>query len=402
MSSSARNPATLLTHAGRPHGAAVTVNPVVARTSTVVFDSMATLQGALTGHAAGERPLLYGRKGTSTTHALEDVLTELEGGHRTRLFGSGLAAIACTFLAFLRPGDHALVIDSCYAPVRKFCMQYLEGRGISVDFFQADLVDLASKLRPNTRLVWAECPGSLIYEMCDLPALVRTVRACGDAVIAVDNTWGSGLLYRPLALGADVSVMAGTKYIVGHSDAMLGVAVASAAAWAPLALTAELLGHSVGADDAYLALRGLRTMSVRMAHQQSSTLQVARWLQAHTAVRRVFHPALPEDPGHAIWQRDFHGANGLLSIEFPPALTEHHAHAFADALRLFGLGHSWGGFESLVLPVAAGEVRSLAHLEGAGSLVRLHIGLEDPRDLIDDLAQALAAMRMEVSEPPAS
>ncbi|GMV48174.1 MAG: cystathionine gamma-synthase [Pseudomonadota bacterium] len=387
-----RRPATLLTHAGRPAGRTVTVNPPVARTSTVLFDSVATLLQTLAGHAAGERPLLYGRKGTATTQALEDVLTELEGGYRTRLFGSGLAAIAATFLACTRPGDHVLVIDSCYEPVRKLCAQYLGPRGVQVAYFQPDLSDLDAKLHADTRLVWAECPGSLIFEMCDLPALVRQVRARGDALVAVDNTWGSGLLYRPLALGADLSVVAGTKYVVGHSDVMLGLAVANERAWPVLAATAELLGHSVSPDDAYLALRGLRTLAVRMRRQGESALTVARWLQQQPAIAAVFCPALPDDPGHALWQRDFSGANGLLSIEFQPRVGRAQMHAFVDALQLFGLGHSWGGYESLALPVDVGAARSLGGWAGRGPVVRLHVGLEDAQDLVADLEQALSAV----------
>ncbi|MFO1291664.1 MAG: cystathionine beta-lyase [Rubrivivax sp.] len=386
-----RRPATLLTHAGRPAGRTVTVNPPVARTSTVVFDSVATLEQTLASHAAGGRPLLYGRKGTATTQALEDVLTELEGGYRTRLFGSGLAAIAGTFLACTRPGDHVLVIDSCYEPVRKLCAQYLGPRAVRVEYFKPDLSDLDAKLRAETRLVWAECPGSLIFEMCDLPALVRQVRKRGDALVAVDNTWGSGLLYRPLALGADLSVVAGTKYVVGHSDVMLGLVVSTERAWPTLAATAELLGHSVSPDDAYLALRGLRTLATRLRQHGESALTLARWLQQQPAVATVFHPALPEDPGHALWQRDFGGANGLLAVEFEPRVSRSQLHAFVDALQLFGLGHSWGGFESLVLPVDVGAARSLTGWAGRGLVVRLHVGLEDPQDLMADLEQALSA-----------
>lgn len=385
----ARRTATLLTHLGRPVGATVTVNPPVARTSTVLFESMATLQRTLQGHAAGQRPLLYGRKGTATTQALEDVLTALEGGHRTRLFGSGLAAIAATFLAFAHPGDHVLVIDTCYEPVRKLCAQYLAPRGVQVEYFRADLSDLECKLHGHTRLVWAECPGSLVFEMCDLPALVQRVRQRGDAVVAVDNTWASGLLYQPLALGADLSVVAGTKYLVGHSDVMLGVVVAHERAWPALANVAELLGHAVSPDDAYLALRGVRTLATRLRQHGESALAVAQWLQAQPAIARVFHPALPQDPGHALWRRDFSGANGLLAIEFQPCLATAKVHAFVDALQLFGLGHSWGGYESLALPVDVASARSLTCWAGRGPIVRLHVGLEDAQDLIDDLEQAL-------------
>ncbi|QHE84485.1 cystathionine beta-lyase [Hydrogenophaga sp. BPS33] len=383
-------PATLVTHGGRPQGARVTVNPPVARTSTVVFDSMATLQKALAERTRHERGLLYGRKGSSTGDALEDVLTALEGGHRTRLFGSGLAAISCTLLACVRPGDHVLVIDSCYDPVRRLCAQYLEPMGVAVDFFRPDLSDFAAQIRPETRLVWAECPGTLLYEMCDLPALVALTRQHGHITVAVDNTWGSGLLYHPLALGADISVVAGTKYLVGHSDVMLGaVTTREPGAFHRVADMADLLGHSVSPDDAYLALRGVRTLTVRLRQHQANALTVAQWLQQQAAVRTVFYPALPEDPGHALWQRDCNGANGLVSIEFQPTVSEAQTHAFVNALQWFGIGHSWGGYESLALPMRPARALEGSDWPGRGQLVRLHIGLEDSGDLIADLAQAL-------------
>lgn len=384
------HPATVVTHAGRPKGARVPVNPPVARTSTVLFDSMATLQEALAERTRHERGLLYGRKGTPTSDALEDVLTALEGGERCRLFGSGLAAIACTLIASVRPGDHVLVIDSCYDPVRRICAQYLTPMGVSFDFFRPDLADLSEKIRPNTRLVWAECPGSLLYEMCDLPALVAITRQHQDITVAVDNTWGSSLLYQPLALGADISVVAGTKYLVGHSDVMLGAVVTRTPAMSHrIADMADLLGHAVSPDDAALALRGVRTLSVRMQQHQANALHIAQWLQHQPTIHTVFHPALPDDPGHALWRRDFQGANGLVTIEFRPDVSEQQSHTFVEALQWFGLGHSWGGYESLALPMNPASSRTLRSWEGRGRVVRLHVGLEDPGDLVADLAQAL-------------
>lgn len=385
--------ATVVTHGGRPQGQRVTVNPPVARTSTVVFDTMATLKEALAERTRHERGLLYGRKGSSTGDALEDVLTALEGGDRTRLFGSGLAAISCTLLACVRPGDHVLVIDSCYDPVRRLCAQYLAPMGISVDFFRPDLADFADKIRPETRLVWAECPGTLLYEMCDLPALVALTRQHGHITVAVDNTWGSSLLYHPLALGADISVVAGTKYLVGHSDVMLGAVITREPAVSHrIADMADLLGHCTSPDDAYLALRGVRTLAVRMSRHEANALQVAQWLQQQPLVRTVFHPALPDDPGHALWQRDCSGANGLVSIEFDPSVSEQQTHAFVDALQWFGIGHSWGGYESLALPMHLGHTLADGAGTVRGQLVRLHIGLEDCDDLIADLAQGLARL----------
>lgn len=383
--------ATVVTHGGRPQGTRVTVNPPVARTSTVVFDSMATLKEALAERTRHERGLLYGRKGSATGDALEDVLTALEGGDRTRLFGSGLAAISCTVLACVRPGDHVLVIDSCYDPVRRLCAQYLAPMGVAYDFFRPDLADFADKIRPETRLVWAECPGTLLYEMCDLPALVAIAKRHDNITVAVDNTWGSSLLYHPLALGADISVVAGTKYLVGHSDVMLGAVITrEPAASHRIADMADLLGHTVSPDDAYLALRGVRTLTVRMQQHQTNALRVAQWLQQQPIIRTVFHPALASDPGHALWQRDCKGANGLVSIEFDPAVSEAQTHAFVEALQWFGIGHSWGGYESLALPMHVGGTLPDDKVAERGQLVRLHVGLEDCNDLIADLAHALA------------
>jgi len=381
--------ATLITHGGRPEGAKVTVNPVVARTSTVVFDSMATLREAVAGRSRHERGLLYGRKGSSTGDALEDVVTALESGERTRLFGSGLAAITCAILSAVRAGDHILIIDSCYEPVRRFSAQYLASMGVSHDFFRPDLTDLAGKIRPETRLIWAECPGSVTFEMCDLPALVAVARQHENIVVAVDNTWGSGLMYRPLEHGADMSVMAATKYLVGHSDVMLGTVTTNAVAWPRLEEVADLMGHSVSPDDVYLGLRGVRTMAVRMERQQESALQLARWLQRQPMIRRVFCPALADDPGHAIWKRDFDGGNGLLSIEFAPEVNGATVDRFVESLQLFSLGHSWGGYESLALPMHVPSRQRLEDLGIQGSIVRLHVGLEDPQDLLQDLGGAL-------------
>lgn len=381
--------ATMLTHGGRPEGARVTVNPVVARTSTVVFDSMATLREALAGRARHERGLLYGRKGSSTGDALEDVVAALESGERTRLFSSGLAAITCAILSVVRAGDHILIVDSCYEPVRKFSVQYLASMGVSHDFFKPDLSDLTGKIRPETRLIWAESPGSVTFEMCDLPALVGIARRHENIIVAVDNTWGSGLMYRPLEHGADMSVMAATKYLVGHSDVMLGTVTTNARTWPRLEEVADLMGHSVSPDDVYLALRGVRTMAVRMERQQESALVLAKWLQQQPPIRRVFCPALPEDPGHSIWKRDFNGGNGLLSIEFVPEVTAAMVDRFVESLELFSIGHSWGGYESLALPMHAPSAQRQEDLGIKGNMVRLHVGLEDPQDLLLDLESAL-------------
>jgi cystathionine beta-lyase len=400
-------PRTRMVHSGRPGrdsggaaAAAMPVNPPVERTSTVLFESMAAMREVHARRASGERLLSYGRRGTSTAFALEDAITDMENGYRTRLFPSGLAAIAATFLAFLRPGDHVAIADSVYEPVRRaVCVDVLEPYGIHYSFFAADASDLEAQLRPSTRLIYAECPGSLVFEMVDLRRVAKVARARG-IIVAADNTWGSGYLYHPLELGADVSVIAATKYIVGHSDVMLGAVVTNEAAWHPLARTAYGLGHVVSPDDAYLALRGLRSMAARLVMHQQHAMQVIEWIKTRPEIRRVFYPALPEHPGHELWKRDFSGACGLFSIEFRPEVVAGIAHErgtdlqspidrFVDALKLFGLGASWGGFESLVLPENVAATRTVADWSKAGPVIRFHVGLEDPDDLVDDLAQAM-------------
>jgi len=371
---------------GRP------VNPPLVRASTVLFDSVAQ-QLDLRARRDSERNFIYGARGNPTNFALEDLVTELEGGFRTRLFPTGLAAIGMVLLACLKPGDHLLMSDGVYEPARHLVRSFLVPRGIECSFFAADGSDAARLMRPNTRVVYAECPGSLLYEMCDLPALAALAHEAG-ALLVADNTWGSGLQYRPLALGADISVMAATKYLGGHSDVMMGTACATEAAWAPLNQTCDAFGMTVSPDDAWLVLRGARTMGVRLAQHQRQALEVARWLQRRSEVARVFHPALPGDAAHALWLRDCHGSNGLLSFEFAPAIGHDSASRWVDALGLFGIGASWGGYESMVGLYDLGHSRGAAWT-GRGLLVRLHIGLEEVEALLADLAQAFDAIACE-------
>ncbi len=385
---------TRLLHAGRPAPSATTgvapVNVPTVRTSTVRFASTEAYRDVFRRRAAGERIPSYGRQGMDTHQALEDALCLLEGGERCFLAPSGVAAISFAMLALLSPGDHVLVTDSVYGPVRKLDSSLLQRLGIEVTYFRPDAADLAAQLRPNTRVVYAEAPGSLLFEMHDLPALARLAHEHG-ALLVADNTWGTGHLYPALDLGADVSVVAATKYVSGHSDVMMGaVIVRDAALGKRLHDTYYALGLTVGADDASLALRGIRTLPVRLAQHERHALDVARHLAAHPAVSRVYCPALPEDPGHALWQRDCLGTNGLLSFSLADA---DHARAcrIVDALTLFGIGFSWGGYESLVQLVEAGDlVGHSAWQEADRPLLRLHIGLEHPADLIADLDQALA------------
>ncbi len=380
-------PATRLLRAGRPHHG--WVNTPVTRASTYVFDSVAEWRDTR-ARREQERLPSYGARGTDSTHALEDALVELEQGHRAALYPTGQAAIAMVLLAFLRAGDHVLVTDAVYEPVRRFCAEHLTRLGIDYTFYRPDGVGIEAMMRPNTRMIYAEAPGSLTYEMPDLRDLSTAARK-HDCWLAVDNTWASGLIYKPLTLGADISVMAATKYLGGHADVMMGAVVTNSRAWSLLERANIDFGQTVGADDAFLVLRGMRSLPLRMAQHARNAMQVATWLQARPEIARVLCPALPGDPSHAIWRRDCTGANGLLTLELDGAFSAADAERLIDALNLFGIGASWGGFESLVIPAKL-DTRALPQSTPRGAMLRLHIGLEDPEDLIDDLEQGLSAM----------
>ncbi len=388
---------TRLVHAGSPaltQGAGP-VNVPVVRTSTVRFADTATQAALNQQRAAGDRVATYGRHGLDTHQALEEAVALLEGGYRTVLAPSGLAAITLVLLATLAPGDHALVADSVYSPVRKVDKSLLARYGIEVEYFSPGQDALEPLIRPSTRLLYLESPSSLLFEVLDLPALAATARRHG-LWVAADNTWSGGLYYQPLALGAHISIQAATKYLAGHSDVMMGVVTVDSAELAQrIGATYDALGLSVGADDAYLTLRGLRTLDVRLARHQVNALAVAQYLATHPDVSRVFHPALPEDPGHALWRRDFSGASGLVSFAFDhPDPTA--ASRFIDALQYFSIGASWGGYESLALeaaPQRLAEHSLWKQVSGQQSVVRLHIGLENPQDLIGDLERAFSSTR---------
>ena len=385
---------TYLQHAGSgsfdPASGAGPVSLPAVRTSTVRFQDLASLERAQAGKARGERVATYGRVGLDTHAALEQVFCQLEGGQRACLAPSGLAAISLALLALTRQGDHVLATDSVYGPVRYLHRQVLSRYGVGMDFCAGTTEALAGALRPTTRVLYTESPGSLLFEMLDLPALAAFARDHG-LVLVVDNTWGSGYIYQPLRLGAHVSVVAGTKYVGGHSDLMLGAVVANDEALvSAITDTHYALGLTVSADDAWLALRGVRTLPLRMQQAASNALAVCEYLASRAEVTRIFHPAWPDDPGHALWRRDCTGSNGMLSVAL--TLDGAAARRLVDALRLFGIGFSWGGFESLVQWVEP-EALSGHHYWGneGGSVLRLHIGLESPDDLIADLAQAFAA-----------
>ncbi|APX74356.1 cystathionine beta-lyase [Achromobacter insolitus] len=388
---------TRLVHAGLPEltQGSGPVNVPVVRTSTVRFADTATQAALGRQRAAGERIATYGRHGLDTHQALEEAVASLEGGYRTVLAPSGLSAIVLVLLATLAPGEHALVADSVYSPVRKVDRALLQRYGIEVEYFSATRDALEPLIRPNTRLLYLESPSSLLYEVQDLPALAAVARRHG-VLVAADNTWSGGLYYQPLALGAHLSIQAATKYLAGHSDVMMGVVtVDSAELAARLGATHDALGLSVGADDAYLTLRGLRTLDVRLARHYENALAVAEYLARHDDVANVYYPALAQDPGHAVWRRDFSGASGLVSFAFrhPDASA---ASRFIDALRYFSIGASWGGYESLALEAAPERLAEHRYWRDglpASSVVRLHLGLESPLDLIGDLERAFAATR---------
>ncbi|WP_440830640.1 cystathionine beta-lyase [Pseudomonas fragariae (ex Marin et al. 2024)] len=377
---------TALSQRGRSAGSGpgIAVNPPVVRLSTVLFDSLESLRQAEIRTTGPERSLTYGANGNPTAFALQDLISELEGAHGTCLYPTGLAAAAQMFQSFLRPGDHVLITESVYGPVRRLAKTMLTAFDIQFDFYAADGSNVESLLKANTRMIYAEVPGSLTFDMCDLPALSQLCKA-RNLLLAVDNSWGSGVLYKPLALGADISLMALTKYVAGHSDVMMGSVSTTEAHWHTLKTMNTAVGNTVSPDDAYLVLRGARSLAARMAMHERHALQIAQWLQAQPQVARVLYPALPDDPGHAIWKRDFHGCNGLLSFEFNTA-DRQVLDRFTGALKLFGIGYSWGGFESLIT-----EVEQHGPERGAGPMLRLQVGLESPEDLIADLRNGFAA-----------
>ena len=366
------------------------VNTPVMRASTVVYENVAAMRETIARATQGrEKVLYYGRRGTPTHWTLQEAITELAGAADTVLAPSGLAACTLAILGCVKAGDHILVTDSIYEPTRGFCEGFLKSFGVETTYYDPLVgAGVARLFKANTTLVMCESPGSLTFEVQDLPAIATAAHHHG-AKVAVDNTWATPLFCQPLALGADLSIEAGTKYIVGHSDVLIGAVSGTAEAIAGVQKASHALGYAVSPDDVYLATRGLRTLAVRLARHQQNALAVARWLQSQPQVQRVLYPALPNDPGHALWKRDFSGASGLLGVIFKRS-SEAAMAAMIDRLELFGLGFSWGGFESLVAPLAPGAARSATAWTAPQPGVRLHIGLEDPEDLIEDLAKGLA------------
>ncbi|HBS3700477.1 TPA: cystathionine beta-lyase [Klebsiella quasipneumoniae subsp. quasipneumoniae] len=369
------------------------VNSVIQRASSLVFDTVEAKKHATRNRANGE--LFYGRRGTLTHFSLQEAMCELEGGAGCALFPCGAAAVANTILAFVEQGDHVLMTNTAYEPSQDFCTKILAKLGVTTSWFDPLIgADIARLVRPETCVVFLESPGSITMEVHDVPAIVAAVRQVApEAIIMIDNTWAAGILFKALDFGIDISIQAGTKYLIGHSDAMVGTAVANARCWPQLRENAYLMGQMLDADTAYMTSRGLRTLGVRLRQHHESSLRIAEWLAQHPQVARVNHPALPGSKGHEFWKRDFTGSSGLFSFVLNKRLNDAELAAYLDNFSLFSMAYSWGGFESLILanqPEQIAHIRPDAEVDFSGTLIRLHIGLENVDDLQADLAAGFA------------
>jgi len=385
----ARHRETLLAHLGRdPASHFGTVNTPVFHASTLLFESVEAFQ------EAGRRRLekgtsSYGRQGTPTTFAFEDTVAALEGGYGGVALSSGLQAVTVVLMSFATAGSHLLMPDSVYYPARRICDELLHRLGVETTYYDPTIgAGIAELIRDNTALVYLEAPGSLTFEMQDVPAIVAAAKAAGVPT-AIDNTWATPLFFQPLSLGVDVVLHAATKYLVGHSDAMLGVVVSGEAHYELLRRTSQFLGCAAAPDDVYLGLRGLRTLAVRLDRHQANALRLVEWLGQRPEVDRLLYPALPSDPGHAIWRRDFAGASGLFGFTLKPCKRDA-VLALIDGLELYGIGASWGGYESLILLTDPDAMRSVTRWQPAGPTLRIHAGLEHSDDLIADLDAGFA------------
>ena len=380
---------TTLVHAGRKkrftQGA---VNPVVQRASSLVFDTIADKKHCTKNRYKGE--LFYGRRGTLTHFALQDLMCEMEGGAGCYLYPCGAAAVTNAILSFVETGDHVLMTGAAYEPTQDFCNVILKKMHIDTTYYDPMIgTEIAKLVQSNTKVLFLESPSSLTMEVPDIPAIVKAVRAVSpEIVIMIDNTWAAGVLFKALEHGIDISIQAGTKYLVGHSDIMIGTAVANARTWDKLREHSYLMGQMVDADSAYTTARGIRTLGVRLKQHHESSLKVAKWLSEHPQVKAVYHPALPSCPGHENFKRDFTGASGLFSFELHKRLNDEELSAFMDHFDLFTMAYSWGGFESLILcnqPEEIAKIRPGIERKLTGSLIRVHIGFEDTDELIADL-----------------
>jgi cystathionine beta-lyase len=375
-------PATKVVHSGRaPHDYFGFVNPPVYRGSTVLFPTAEKLWKR-------DQPYTYGRTSTPTVRAMEEALADIEGADACALTGSGYQAVSAAILAFVKSGDHILMVDNVYQPTRKFCDYMLAKLGVETTYYDPLIGSGITELvRPNTRVIFTESPGSQTFEVQDIPAIAK-VAAERDIWLLMDNTWATPLYFRPFDHGVDVSIHAATKYIVGHADAMLGAIMSTPRAAKHIAHSKDLLGISPGSEETYLGMRGLRTLATRLAQHQRSALEIARWLEGRPEVSRVLHPGLQSHPQHALWKRDFLGSSGLFGVVLKPGSDKAVA-AMLDDLRLFGMGFSWGGYESLVIPFDASTYRTATKWKPEGPTLRLHIGLEDVDDLRADLDAGL-------------
>ncbi|UWX92616.1 cystathionine beta-lyase [Enterobacter mori] len=365
------------------------VNSVIQRASSLVFDTVEEKKNATRNRAKGG--LFYGRRGTLTHFSLQEAMCELEGGAGCALFPCGAAAVANTILAFVEQGDHILMTNTAYEPSQDFCTKILSKLGVTTGWFDPLIGEgIAELIQPNTRIVFLESPGSITMEVHDVPAIVKAVRSkAPDAIIMIDNTWAAGVLFKALEFDIDISIQAATKYLIGHSDGMIGTAVSNARCWDQLRENAYLMGQMVDADTAYMTSRGIRTLGVRLRQHHESSLRVAEWLAQHPQVERVNHPALPGSKGHEFWQRDFTGSSGLFSFVLKKRLNNDELASYLDNFTLFSMAYSWGGFESLILPSQPEQIAALrpgGEVDFSGTLIRLHIGLENVDDLIADLS----------------
>lgn len=387
------NFATKFVHAGRKSRYTQgSVNSVIQRASSLVFDTIADKKEATRNRYKGA--LFYGRRGTLTHFALQDAMCELEGGAGCYLYPCGAAAVTNSILAFVSQGDHVLMTGAAYEPTQDFCNIVLKRMGVETTYYDPLIANsIAGFVQPNTKVLFLESPSSLTMEVPDIPALVKAVRAKNpDIVIMIDNTWAAGVLFPALEYGIDISIQAGTKYLVGHSDAMIGTAVSNARCWDQLRENSYLMGQMVDADTAYVTARGLRTLGIRLKQHEENSIQIARWLAQRPEVKAVYHPALPSCPGHENFKRDFKGSSGLFSFELCKTLSDDELANFLDHFEIFSMAYSWGGFESLILanqPKEIERIRPGIERKLTGTLIRVHIGLEDVKDLIADLEAGL-------------
>ena len=365
------------------------VNPPVQRASTVVFNSVEEKRKATINRA--NKTLFYGRRGTNTHFAFQDAMVEVEGGAGCALYPCGTAAISNAILSFVETGDHILMVDTCYEPTRDFCDTIMKKMGVETTYYEPTIGEgIKELIKPNTKVLFTESPGSITMEVQDVPTLARIAHE-HDIIVMLDNTWAAGVNFSPFDFGVDISIQAATKYIVGHSDVMLGTAVANEKCWDQLREQSYLMGQCVSPDDAYLGLRGIRTLDVRLRQHAESSLKVAKWLETRPEVDHVRHPALESCPGHEFFKRDFTGGNGLFSFVLKNTNTQATT-ALLDGMKHFSMGYSWGGFESLILanePSSFDSLRTVANPNLDGTLIRVHIGLEDVDDLIADLEAGL-------------